>query len=107
VSTVNGNPIHDEESDEINSPMDEESRLLKRKLPVEGILIGRRAFPSEGILLGKREYPTEGILLGKRNYPTEGILLGKREYPTEGILLGKRNLRFFAPKSTGNNRFEN
>lgn len=101
VHSANGIPINSDASDEINllnegqnKMVDDESRLSKRRLPVEGILIGRRSFPSEGILLGKREYPTEGILLGKREYPTEGILLGKRNYPTEGILLGKRNFRF-------------
>jgi hypothetical protein len=85
VHFAHGVPVNDA-SDE-NSLNDEENQLVvdqsrfKRRLPVEGILIGRRAFPSEGILLGKREYPTEGILLGKR-------------YPTEGILIGKRNFRF-------------
>jgi hypothetical protein len=108
VHLTSGIPVNFDGSDEMNMPFDEqnndESQLFKRKLPMEGILIGRRAlFPHEGILigrrnipnggiiLGKREYPTEGILLGKRDYSVKGILLGKREYPTEGILLGKRN----------------
>ncbi len=99
---VNGVPVNSGVFEEMNSPIDEqykpvddESQLSKRKLPLEGILIGRRAFPHEGILLGKRQYPTEGILLGKRNYPTEGILLGKR------------NFRFSAPKSSADNQYEN
>jgi hypothetical protein len=114
VHFANGAPVNSDASDEINTPLDEQNKMVdddfgfvKRKLPVEGILIGRRAFPNEGILLGKREYPTEGILLGKRNYPMEGILLGKRNYPMEGILLGKRNNRFVPPKSSANNQYEN
>jgi hypothetical protein len=110
VHSTNGAPVNSDVSDEINLPIneqskliDDESRFIKRKLPVEGILIGRRALPHEGILIGKREYPTEGILLGKRYFPTEGILLGKRYFPTEGILLGKRNSRPLAPNSMGYN----
>ena len=101
VYSSNGVPINSDSFDETNLAIDEpdnfiddESRLSKRRLPMEGILIGRRALPREGIMIGKR-------------YPTEGILLGKR-YLTEGILLGKRNFRFFAPKSaTYNNPYEN
>jgi hypothetical protein len=111
---IHTTPIDSSVSDDINTSIDDENKLndhedisLQRRLPVEGVLIGRRAFPGEGILLGKRGYPTEGILLGKRGYPTEGILLGKRGYPTEGILLGKRNFRFFVPKNMMTNGMEN
>jgi hypothetical protein len=114
IHLTNSAPVNSDASDEINVPIDEqnnlintESRLFKRKFPVEGILIGRRSLPHQGILLGKRDYPTDGVLLGKRNYPTQGILLGKRDYSTEGILIGKRNFRFFAPNSMDYNRFEN
>ncbi|CAF2713145.1 unnamed protein product [Rotaria sp. Silwood2] len=107
VHFVNGVPINSDSSDEINSVINDATKLVddepmfyKRKLPLEGILIGRRDFPNDGSLLDKRDYPTEGILLGKRQYPFEGILLGKRNYPTEGILLGKRDFRLFAPKPT-------
>jgi len=114
VHFANGIPINSDASDEINTSLDEQNKMVeddfrfgKRKLPVEGILIGRRAFTDEGILLGKRDYPTEGILLGKRNFPMEGILLGKRNFPMEGILLGKRNNRFFPSKSSADNQYEN
>jgi len=87
-------PISSIESEESNIPFDEqinyvddETSLYKRKLPVEGILIGRRSFPNQGIMLGRRDYPTEGILLGKR------------EYPSHGAMLGRRNFRFFVPKT--------
>ena len=96
------NPFVDDE----NKVDNHEDIQLQRRMPIEGILLGRRAFPGEGILLGKRAYPTEGILLGKRRFPSEGILLGKRAYPMEGILLGKRNFRFVLPKSTATNGFE-
>ncbi|CAF0787443.1 unnamed protein product [Rotaria sp. Silwood1] len=100
VHFVNGVPVNFDSSDQINTPFDDEPILSKRKLPLEGILIGRRAFPNDDSSLNIHDYLTEGILLGKRNYPFEGILLGKRNYPTHGVLLDKPNFRFFAPKPT-------
>ncbi|CAF0761897.1 unnamed protein product [Adineta ricciae] len=78
-------PIVSDTFDELNAFVDEqkplfddEPSLTKRKLPVEGILIGRRSFPAEGILIGRRSHPAERNLNGKRRYPTEGILIGRR-----------------------------
>ena len=92
LQLTNGIPVDSDASDESNSFVDE-SRFAKRRLPVEGILIGRRAVPQKTVVV-------------RSNYPTEGILIGKR-YPTEGILLGKRNFRFLEPKSMHENSFEN
>ncbi|CAF0730023.1 unnamed protein product [Adineta ricciae] len=70
-------PIVSDTFDELNT-LGDEPNLTKRKLPVEGILIGRRSFPAEGILIGRRNYLAERNLSGKHRYPTEGILIGKR-----------------------------
>lgn len=113
VRFVNGVPLNSDTSDEVNAfseiqhkLVENEQTLLKRSLPVEGILIGRRDFPTEGILVGKRDYPMEGILLGKRYFPIEGILVGKRRVPVDGTHLTRRSFRLLAHNPTGYNEFD-
>ncbi|CAF1109120.1 unnamed protein product [Rotaria sordida] len=90
---INGVPINFDSSDDINAVIGDQTKLID-----DEPILSKRKLPVEGILIGRREFSNDDILLDKRNYPIEGILLGKRNYPAQGVPLREHNIRFFAPK---------
>lgn len=60
----------------------------KRRLPMEGILMGKRASAIENFW-GKYPFFRDGSSVGRRAFTIENNRAAKARYPSEGILIGK------------------